>query len=105
VQDGLVTSVEISNEPSLALFSGTDGLNHYKAFFVQIAESANKPTYIVTESLESQHEALKKLATIAGYQLTKTDTLAQLFTKIQLGFSGKRMELLFPISQFPSPSP
>lgn len=80
VPDSLITSKEITKEPALALFSGADGLEHYKKFFVQIAESANKPTYIITESLASQHVALKKLATVAGYQLIKTDILAQLFT-------------------------
>lgn len=83
VPDGIVTSVEITQEPSTALFSGADGLNHYKTFFVQIAESANKPTYIITESLEYQHQALKKLASLAGYKLTKTDVLAQLFERVR----------------------
>ena len=80
VPDGNITSVEITKEPSLALFSGADGLEHYRRLFIQIAESANKPKYIVTESLLSQHDALKKLAATMGYQLTKTDLLAQLFT-------------------------
>lgn len=79
VPDKLVTSNEITKEPSDALFSGEDGLDHYRRFFIEVAELSNKPTYVVIESLENQHNELKKLATITGYQLKQTDMLAQLF--------------------------
>lgn len=82
VPDDLVTSKEIANEPSGALFSGTDGLDHYRQFFIELAELTNKPAYVVTESLTNQHGTLKKLAALAGYQLVKTDMLIQLFKKL-----------------------
>ena len=81
VPANVVTSTEITKEPKLALFSGKDGLQHYQKFFAEVSNLADKPTYIITESLEPQHDALKKLATLAGYQLTKTDVLVQLFEK------------------------
>jgi release factor glutamine methyltransferase len=82
VPKGLVTSPEIAKEPELALFSGTDGLHHYERLFNELSIATNKPSFIITESLTSQHSTLKKLATLAGYQLVKTDVLAQLFQKI-----------------------
>lgn len=81
VPTALVTSKEITKEPSNALFSGTDGLDHYRRFFVEVAELTDKPKYLLTEALKGQHTAIKKLATLAGYQLVKTDTLIQLFEK------------------------
>jgi len=79
VPDALITSKEITKEPASALFSGSDGLDHYVRFFTELSTLTNKPKYVVTESLTSQHIALKKLATNAGYKLVKTDTLVQLF--------------------------
>jgi release factor glutamine methyltransferase len=81
VPDSLVTSKEITIEPELALFSGADGLDHYRRLFIEAAELADPPRYIVTEALESQHKALKKLAALAGYQLLRTDILVQLFIR------------------------
>jgi release factor glutamine methyltransferase len=82
VPEGLITSPEITHEPSNALFSGKDGLDHYRALWQQITELKNKPHYILTESLESQHKALIKLAQKSGYKLVKTEVLVQLFSKI-----------------------
>lgn len=80
VPDGLITSPEISTEPALALFSGKDGLDHYRKFWDQIKTLKTKPNYILTESLESQHDDIEKLAYIAGYKMQKTEQLTQLFT-------------------------
>lgn len=81
VPEELITSPEITKEPGLALFSGADGLEHYRKFFVELAELSNHPRHVVTESLESQHDDLEKLAKLAGYRLLKTDILCQLFEK------------------------
>ncbi|MGF7228978.1 MAG: N5-glutamine methyltransferase family protein [Candidatus Saccharibacteria bacterium] len=67
-------------EPSLALFSGADGLDHYRTFWLQTGALAQKPKYILTESLPSQHHALALLARNAGYILEKTDDFIQLFS-------------------------
>lgn len=77
VPDGLVTSAEITKEPRLALFSGADGLDHYRQFFTQL--STHKPRYVFTEALESQHVALQTIAQTAGFSCTKTELLIQCF--------------------------
>lgn len=79
VPEGLVTSREINYEPGLALFSGKDGLDHYRKFWSQIGSLDKKPLYVLTESLESQHKAIKDLAKSAGYKLAGTNILVQLF--------------------------
>jgi release factor glutamine methyltransferase len=81
VPESLVTSPEITQEPAEALFSGLDGLDHYKLFWQQAAVLSNKPSYILIESLESQHKAVGDLAQQAGYKLDKTDILIQLFSR------------------------
>ena len=79
VPEGLITSPEITQEPPEALFSGEDGLNHYRDFWKQVSELSSKPEYILIESLENQHQALVSLAQKAGYGLEKTEVLVQLF--------------------------
>lgn len=81
VPDGMVTSPEIEEEPALALFSGEKGLSHYRKFWRQVSDlaQAKKPSYILTEALEYQHEDVQKLAGSAGYELQKTEVLVQLF--------------------------
>lgn len=79
VPDGLITSKEIEAEPKIALFSGDDGLDHYRRFWDQIGNL--KPTYVITECLESQHDSMKHLAQAAHYNLVKTLDLGQLFIR------------------------
>lgn len=67
-------------EPALALFSGPDGLDHYRALWKQLGAVANKPQYVITESLPSQHHTLAQLARNNGYVLEKTDDFIQLFS-------------------------
>ncbi len=81
VPSDLITSEEIRKEPASALFSGIDGLDHYRIFWAQVINLDHKPTHIITESLETQHKELTQLASNAGYALKATDTLAQLFTR------------------------
>lgn len=77
VPDGLVTSPEITKEPVIALFSGTDGLNHYRRLFNDI--TAVQPRYVLIEALESQHTDLQILAQTAGYMLQEKRDLILLF--------------------------
>ncbi len=70
------------HEPELALFSGNNGLDHYEQLFAQAAAIPKSPSYIITESLTEQHDALAALANNSMYKLTKTDGLAQLFELI-----------------------
>lgn len=78
----LITSPEITQEPPEALFSGEDGLVHYQEFWQQMASQNTKPTSILIESLESQHQAIEKLAQTAGFALQRSDVLIQHFRKV-----------------------
>ncbi len=80
VPDSLVTSPEISAEPEIALFAGEDGLDVYRKFWDQISKLDKKPKIIALESLESQHMIMAGLAMKAGYTVTKTSNLAQLYS-------------------------
>jgi release factor glutamine methyltransferase len=85
VPEELITSPEITKEPPEALFSGKDGLNHYRQLFKQLASLNFKKINIdclMIESLENQHQEMIKLAKDTGYRLEKTDTLVQLFRKV-----------------------
>lgn len=67
-------------EPKIALFSGPDGLDHYRALWKQLGETSDKPRYVIAESLPSQHHAMAQLARNNGYILEKTDDFIQLFS-------------------------
>lgn len=81
VPQDLITSPEITHEPHEALFSGKDGMWHYRRFWQQIADISRqqKVKYVLVESLESQHGQMVALAEQAGYTLQKTTVLIQLF--------------------------
>lgn len=81
VPEGLITSPEITQEPGIALFSGADGLDHYRTLWQKISAAKNKPFAIITESLEGQHAALQHMAAAAGYQVSATQGLVQQFTQ------------------------
>ncbi len=67
------------HEPKLALFSGDDGLDHYRKLFDQL--KVLKPTFVLTESLAFQHAELTKIAKSAGFKQTKKVDLIQLFER------------------------
>lgn len=67
------------HEPKIALFSGLDGLDHYRNLFAQSAALKAQPIAIITESLPSQHHALAALARKHNFVLEKTKGFAQLF--------------------------
>lgn len=75
----LITSEEINYEPDTALFSGKDGLDHYRTFWEQISDIRMKPKHVLVEALENQHEAMTEVAKSSGYKLTGTDILVQHF--------------------------
>lgn len=80
VPEDYITSPEILNEPQLALFSGADGMKHYRALWRQISKLQNKPSYILLESLVNQHNTQESLANKYSYQLHETMGLIQLFS-------------------------
>jgi release factor glutamine methyltransferase len=69
----------IMHEPTKALFSGADGLDHYRALFSQL--SYKHIRFVLVESLQLQHKAVILLAKAASYELVKTDGLVQAFRK------------------------
>lgn len=80
VPENLITSEEITKEPPEALFSGADGLNHYRRFWQQISNLPHlKPGHVITESLKDQHSSMLKLAKSADYTLKTTKDLIQHF--------------------------
>lgn len=81
VPEQLVTSKEITKEPAQALFSGTDGLQHYRNFFSDLSLQEHTPRYVVTESLLTQHNNLKRFASDAGYAVQEIRGLIQLFVR------------------------
>ena len=74
-------NADAKHEPKIALFSGKDGLDHYRKLFIQIQEHANKPLYLLFESLEHQHTLLSEIAAKNGYKLLDNDVLVQVFKR------------------------
>jgi len=70
---------ELYQEPQFALFSGTDGLNHYRKFWNEIQQLPIKPKFILCESLDAQHQKQKELARLAGYKHKSSVGLIQIF--------------------------
>ncbi len=82
VPNDLTINQAAMNEPKIAIFGGSDGLDLYRKLFDQITAQSQKPTYILTESLPFQHEKLATIAQQSGYQLQTTDDFIQFFAKI-----------------------
>lgn len=69
----------IMHEPAGALFSGDDGLDHYRELFKQLADKHIR--FVLTESLIDQHAEIEKLAADSSYQLINTNGLIQIYRK------------------------
>lgn len=82
VPNNMISSPEITKEPNLALFSGDDGLDHYRTLWRSIDNASHKPALVITESLLEQHDSLQKLALESGYHLLDVDVLVQVFKPI-----------------------
>lgn len=81
VPDKTDASPEIFFEPRSALFSGKDGLDHYRRLWFEISKLLLYPQYILTESLKEQHKHMVDMARSSGYSLCETDGLVQRFIK------------------------
>ncbi len=80
VPDNFTINPAAMNEPRIAIFGGSDGLDVYRKLFRQINKLRVKPKFILTESMPPQHQELTKIAGTSGYHLTETDDFIQLFT-------------------------
>lgn len=81
VPDHFPINQAATHEPKLALFSGADGLNHYKLFWQQISTATQKPRFVLTEALPEQHHALAQLARHAGFVQDRKQGLVQMFSR------------------------
>jgi len=83
----------INHEPKIALFSGDDGLDHYRQLFEQLKprdgrlvmgdEKNNNCVIVITESLLEQHMELEKIANKAGFKQINEKDLIQVFEKVR----------------------
>jgi release factor glutamine methyltransferase len=80
VPDKFKLNTAALNEPKIAIFGGSDGLDVYRKFFEQLSKLNQKPNFTLTEALPFQHQKLAKIARENGYKLQKTDDFIQLFT-------------------------
>ena len=66
-------------EPRIAIFGGKDGLDLYRRLFGQLKDMADKPKFVLTESLPPQHDKLAEIATASGYRLKESKDFIQVF--------------------------
>ncbi len=71
---------ELNHEPAVALYADNKGLGLYKKLWEQLA-TRPECTYVLTESLQGQHEQMTRLAIEADYRLIETDGLVQMFKR------------------------
>ncbi len=69
VPDGYMINEAAKYEPKTALFSGADGLDHYKELFKQLSSGKFGSPFVITESLPEQHDGLMEIAHQSNYRL------------------------------------
>jgi methylase of polypeptide subunit release factors len=74
-----MNSPSIQMEPKLAIDGGTEGLDHYRRLFAQLARQHQPPQFVLTESLPPQHKKLAQIATAQGYKLKASQDFVQVF--------------------------
>ena len=79
VPDSFQINTAALHEPRLAIFGGPDGLDPYRKLFNQLHGWATKPSYILTESMPPDHEALRSIAQYHGYMQLREDDFIQVF--------------------------
>ncbi len=68
VPDDFPVSKSTKHEPKKAIFSGNDGLSHYKALFKQLNTADKKPLYIIIEKLPILNTKLNDIASNSNYK-------------------------------------
>ncbi len=79
--DSSELSAEVLKEPKSALFSGSDGLDHYRRLFVNLKPYLDKNGYLILESEPSQQPELVKLAEAVGFKIIERSGFCTVFAK------------------------
>ena len=69
-------------EPALALYSGADGLDHYRKLFSQLKSGNSGAPAVIIECFSFQHHELISIAERAGWSLANSKDFALKFEKI-----------------------
>lgn len=84
VPDDYTINKAATHEPKIALFSGNDGLDHYRKLFSSLAMlelRGQSPAAILTETLPMQHKELELIANEHDYKLMQTRDFIQVFIR------------------------
>lgn len=73
---------DISFEPPISLYSGDDGLAHYRSLFDTLSQNNHRPELLAIESLEISQPELIKIARTHNFQLKESKRLSLLFELI-----------------------
>jgi release factor glutamine methyltransferase len=79
VPDKFTLNEAAMNEPRIAIFGGSDGLEVYRRFFKQLAASNLSPKFVLTESLPFQHQKLTKIGLSTAFKMRAVDDFIQVF--------------------------
>jgi release factor glutamine methyltransferase len=80
VPHDLSVQPELDYEPSVALYASDSGMKLYKSLWRKLS-TLPSCKYVMTESLKSQHGMMSSLAANAGFSLTDSDELVQMFNR------------------------
>lgn len=70
------------HEPKHAIFGGPTGLELYDKLFAQISSLKTvSPIFVLTESMPPQHDQLRQIAKLAGFELLEEVDFIQVFAK------------------------
>lgn len=81
VPDSQEVSVETINEPQAALFSGPDGITHYRRLFSQLKHRSTRCYQLLIEAEPKQEELLQEMAIDSGYDLVSREHFTYYFQR------------------------
>jgi release factor glutamine methyltransferase len=68
-------------EPHMAIFGGTDGLDAYRQLFDELPSQTHKGALVFTESLPFQHDELKNIALAHNFKQIDEEDFIQVFER------------------------
>lgn len=80
VPNDMTIQPELNYEPKRALFADDNGLALYQRLWQQLSEHVEN-LYVLTESLQGQHDKMTLFAAEANYRLIETEDLVQIFRR------------------------